>query len=482
MKPMAQIDRSPPKSNPPAIPPIPIHILEIALLVAFGIAAFLTAYLTFTAVRDFVTSWNTTSLPGIRVQDAASNAEGLVNNPDVPLQPSTNSPAPQPWDGASRVTVLLLGLDYRDWQAGQGPPRTDTMILLTIDPINRTAGMLSIPRDLWVTIPGFEPGKINTAYQLGEAFHLPDGGPGLAMRTVENLLGVPIDYYAQIDFNAFVRFVDELGGVKIDVPQRITIDLLGDNNAKTLEPGVQTLPGEWALAYARARHTDGGDFDRAQRQQQVILGIRERIVDFNMLPSLIAKSGILYSQLSSGVHTNLTLDQTIKLAWLASQIPKDKIKRAIIGAEQVSFYQTSDQLDVLKPLPDKVREVRDQIFTESGPASPAAAEMNQAEQIKAEGARVSVLNGTDTPGLAALTTSYLQKQGIQVTNAGNAEQPATYTEITFYTGKPYTVKYLVDLMKIDKVRIHHYFDPASPVDLSITLGTDWADNNPMSGP
>ena len=166
------------------------------------------------------------------------------------------------------------------------------MILLTLDPLSRTAGILSIPRDMWVAIPGFQHGKINTAYYLGDAYKLPGGGPGLAVDTVEQFLGVPVNYYAQIDFQAFVRFIDEIGGVKINVPETITVDLLGSGVAtkKTLRPGVQVLPGEWALAYARARNTGGGDFDRAKRQQQVILGIRDRILSFDMLPLLITNA------------------------------------------------------------------------------------------------------------------------------------------------------------------------------------------------
>jgi LCP family protein required for cell wall assembly len=105
------------------------------------------------------------------------------------------------------------------------------------------------------------------------------------MDTVEELLGVPIDYYAQIDFSAFVRFIDEIGGVKIDVPEKIVVDPLGDNNSKTLKPGRQTLPGDLALAYARARKTEGGDFDRAQRQQQVIKHMVKR--QYNEWPNTL---------------------------------------------------------------------------------------------------------------------------------------------------------------------------------------------------
>jgi hypothetical protein len=90
-----------------------------------------------------------------------------------------------------------------------------------------------------------------------------------------------------------------------------------------------------------------------------------------------------------------------------------------------------------------------------------------------------VLNGSYTAGLAARTAEYLQSQGINVVEVGNSEQYATYTEVTFHTGKPYTLKYLVDLMQISEFRIRHFFDPANPADIVITLGDDWAANNPM---
>ena len=219
--------------------------LRIGILVGFIVVAGLTAYLTYNLIRDLVKTWEITSLPGISVRNATPtpNEAGVITDLETPLQ-APSGPTPPPWDGAQRVTLLLMGLDYRDWSAGEGPPRTDTMILLTVDPINRTAGILSIPRDLWVNIPGFNYGRINTAYQLGEAFQLPGGGPGLAIETVEELLGVPIDYYAQIDFDAFERFIDEINGIKLEITEPITVDPLGDDNTKTLQPGVQVLPGD----------------------------------------------------------------------------------------------------------------------------------------------------------------------------------------------------------------------------------------------
>jgi LCP family protein required for cell wall assembly len=378
------------------------------------------------------------------------------------------------------VTVLVMGLDYRDWKAGEGAPRTDTMILLTLDPLSRTAGMMSIPRDLWVNIPGFEYGRINTAYSLGIIYEVPGGGPALAMAAVEELLGVPIDYYAQVDFGAFVRFIDEIGGVKIDVPERIIIDPLGDNNTKTLQPGVQTLPGDLALAYARARKTEGGDFDRAQRQQQVIMAMRNRIASRDTLPTLITKAPQLYQEIASGVNTNLSLEQAIQLAWLAQQIPAENIHRGVIAPpEQVLLVTTVEGDQVLKPIADKIRETRDAVFFGSEPISPLAASQPPLDLAIAESSRLSVLNGSTTAGIAARTSEFLQSQGLSIGEAGNAEQLYTNTTIFDYTGKPYTVKYLMELMSVQPTRLFSRYDPTSQVDVVIILGTDWAASNPM---
>lgn len=384
-------------------------------------------------------------------------------------------PALTPWDGVGRVTILLLGLDLRDWESGRDYSRSDTMILLTLDPLSQTAGILSVPRDLWVAIPGFKHGKINTAYYLGAAYKLPGGGPGLAVKTVEQFLGVPINYYAQIDFGAFVQFIDEIGGVKIDVPEPITIDLLGSGSAtkKTLQPGVQVLPGEWALAYARARYTEGGDFDRAGRQQQVIMAIRDRVLSLNMLPVLLSKANVLYQQLASGIHTNLTLEEATKLAVLASQVPKENIRQGVIGKEQVLFGRSPDDLSILIPIVDKIHVLRDEIFTASGALGSLAPGTAQ-EKMIAENARVSILNGSSQAGLGQETAAYLQGLGVNVVQVNESAQRASLTSITDVSGKPYTMRYLVDLMQIKPMRISADAESGTQADVEILLGDDWS--------
>ncbi len=454
--------------------------IAIGLSLAFLIAATITAYLAYFAVRDLVAEWNFTDLAGLSIVQSPTRVPGAGPlDSNTPLQPATG-PTPQPWDGASRVSVLIMGLDYRDWEADQGAPRTDTMILFTIDPLSRTAGMLSIPRDLWVNIPGFEPNKINTAYRFGEVYNLPGGGPGLAMKTVEGLLGVPINFYALIDFYAFERFIDEIGGVDVEVPEEIKVDPIGKGNTVVLEPGVRTLSGEVALAYARARNTEGGDFDRAQRQQQVTLAIRDQVLSLDLLPILISKAPVLYQEIASGVHTNLTLEQALKLSVLATQIPEDGIKRGVIGPpEHVTFGVSPEGLDILKPVPDQIRLLRDDIFTADSFGRPAALAMNPEELVSEEKARLSVLNGTFTAGLAAETSEYLVSEGLTVARTDNAGEAYNFTTLIVYNGKPYTIQYLADTMKIVPSRIFFSYDPASEIDIEINLGEDWAANNPL---
>ena len=164
-----------------------------------------------------------------------------------PIAPGAQPPA---WDGTKRVTMLVMGIDFRDWESGTDYSRTDTMMLLTIDPVAKTAGALSIPRDLWAAIPGFNPAKINTAHYYGDLYDYPGGGPALAVKTVENVIGVPIDYYARIDFSAFVDFIDLIDGITVDVTEPIELEIIGQAYDVKLEPGRVTLPGKLALAYA----------------------------------------------------------------------------------------------------------------------------------------------------------------------------------------------------------------------------------------
>ena len=448
------------------------------LLFIFLITLVATVYLTYTVVYGATSARLGLSTPeGLSPGEAPEFEAGVSIT--TPLQ-EENGPQPIPWDGANRLTMLVMGLDFRDWE-GEGPSRTDTLMLLTMDPVSRTAGMLSIPRDLWVNIPGFDYGKINTAYYLGELYEMEGGGPGLAIQTVEELLGVDINYYAQVDFSAFENFIDEIGGIDVEVPFEITVDPIGPHNTVTLAEGTQHLDGVTALAYARNRETFGGDFDRADRQQQVVMSIFDQITSLGSLPRLIANAPSIYNNLRTGIHTNLNLKETISLAWTASQIPRENIKKGLIGPNEVTMSMSPDGMDILLPDMDMVREVRDQVFaTTSGVAPAATAYVSNPDELRqAENASVSILNATTTPGLASQTTNYLLDQGINVVDTGNAEEKSETTVVIDYTGKPYTVQYLVQLLNIQPNSIYSRYDPNSQVDIAILLGTDWAENNSM---
>ncbi len=446
---------------------------------AFAVAVLATSVLTFIVVRDAVVSW----WQAPRVEAAVHTPTPLPNVPTLApgqvLQTNRLAPTPVPWDGQSRINILLLGLDARDWEAEQGPPRSDSMILVSVDPATKSAGMLSIPRDLWVNLPnGFGYGKINTAYMLGEAYQMDGGGPGMAMQAVSDLLGMPVQYYARVDFETFVRFVDEIGGVKIEVPETITVDLIGKGTQKTLQPGVQTLSGDIALAYARARNTAGSDFDRAERQQQVLLAIRDRIVAFDMLPMLVQRAPYLYYQMQEGIDTNLTFDYLLKLAWLMKDIPPENIHHGVIGPEQVEIGTSYDGQSILIYDPQALRELRDDIFSPYGRVEPLAAGTPDAALLKAEAARIQVQNGTLTPGLAARTAEMLEKQGFTVAGVDNADQEYLRTTVIDYTGNPYTLQSLIASLGIDENQVFSSYLPDAEYDIVLILGNDWAQQNP----
>lgn len=457
-------------------------ILRVGILIFFLAAAILVGYLAYSRSYNFFLSYNLTNLggPPIVKGENDENPESQLPVVATPLPTAQSGPLVEPWDGASRVSVLVMGLDYRDWELGEGPPRTDTMILLSIDPLTMSAGMLNIPRDLWVAIPGgFGYGKINTAYPIGEANQWPGGGAGMAIDTVEALLGIPIDYYAQIDFAAFEDFIDELNGINILPPYEIAVDPIGPANTVFLKNKPYRLDGATALAYARSRNSEGGDFDRATRQQQVILAIRDRIIDLGV-STMIAKAPKLYEDLEAGIHTNLSLEDTLKLGMLALQIPAEEYKRgAIAPPESVRLEKSPDgTMDILKPVPDKIRLLRDEIFAASSFTSPIAAGKDAQTLMQLEQAHMMVLNGTLLGGLAGTTQEYLTRQGADVIGTGDGDR-LTYTRVIDYTGNPYTLRYLVELMKITPYSIISAYGTSSDFDVLVILGDDWAGNNPM---
>lgn len=372
--------------------------LLIVWIVGFLVVGALASFTFFNLVREIVKSWNTTALARPAVTTPATDPE--TGEPAVTLPD---------WEGVERVNILVLGIDEREQEFG--PWRTDTMIVLTVDPASKTAGMLSIPRDLWVPIPGYDiDGKINTAHFIGDLRGYPGGGPGLAMTTVQYNLGIPLQYYVRLNFSAFEQLIDLIGGIEICVPETIDDPEYPDSGygyePLHIDAGCQIMNGRLALKYARTRHTGLGDFDRAERQQQVILAVRDTVVRGDLLPSLVSKAGPLLDALKDSVQTNLSLDQLIQLANLATQIDPADILQAQIDENMVVGYwaPTDPPQAVLVPLREEIRALRDRFLN----VAPAAAGPTAAR------ARVRVENGTLTDGLAAHTAEQLEALGYDV--------------------------------------------------------------------
>ncbi len=372
------------------------------------------------------------------------------------------------WTDTERVTVLLLGIDER--QHEEGPWRTDTMIVLTLDPVTMQAGVLSIPRDLWVHIPGYGENRINTAHFLGDAFDHPGGGPALAEETVAYNLGIAIDYYVRLNFKGFVRLVNEIGGIDVDVPQTIDDPYYPDEGVGYdplyIEAGAQHFDGEMALKYARTRHTEHGDFDRARRQQDVMLAIMEKVTRPDNLPHLVSRAPEIYQAVDASIQTDLKLDEIMALGMLASKVDRDDIRFGVVDEQTTMAMTTPDEQQILLPLRDEMRRVRDYVFGIERPSG---------ETVGEESATISVLNGTETPGLAGATSEYLTSQGFLVSHYDNADRP-DYEDslIILNRDKPLTALKLLELLNLPQSAVVKGSNPTASYDVIIILGEDYA--------
>ncbi len=270
----------------------------------------------------------------------------------------------QPWDGVSRFTILFMGLDRRPGETGLGY-RTDTMILVSLDPENDTIGILSIPRDLYVEVPGYgQLQRVNSPMVLGE-LQQPGNGPRLAMQTVQYNLGIRVHEFVAVDFNAVITMIDAVGGVEIDVPYDIVDYQMPDLNfgydPLIVRAGRQLMNGYAALRYARTRHGDS-DFARAQRQQQVIQAFRDRVLDLNMLPQLIVTAPGMLGHLRDSVYTGLSVDQIIQLALFAKDVPQENIRRGVIDGRYIMPYTTPQGASVLVPNRSMLGQLMIEVF------------------------------------------------------------------------------------------------------------------------
>jgi len=322
--------------------------LTFALSIAFvfsGIVVVIFAFLTF----QVIASRPLNPLEQVAEVDLNLEQSGPASVPTLPLgQPTpTLIPTSEPWGGNERVNVLLMGIDRRPGEAFIS--RTDSIMVVSINPATETASILSIPRDLYVVIPTRGRDRINTAFVYGSAGNNPLGGAALAMETVEYNLGIPINHYVLVDFSAVIKGVDALGGIDVQVPFDIYDETYPDMHygydPLYIPAGLQHLDGSMALKYARTRHIDN-DFGRAQRQQQVLLAARQKALGLG-ITGLIARAPVLYQQLEEGIRTDLSLDQIIRLATTAGQIESENIRSDVLDYDYVSSYRTEQGASVL---------------------------------------------------------------------------------------------------------------------------------------
>jgi len=460
---------------------------KIIIVSILGLSLFAGAFF---AARFFTVTMRVVPVPGIAIsatQEGVATVEGLPTT--EPEAPAIN--LPPTWDGASRVTILLLGIDTEVRLDSEGnvspdrvgPARSDTMILLTIDPQTKTAGMMSVPRDLWVNIPGFNYAKINTAYYNGEAYKLPGGGPELAMRTVEQVIGVPVQYYAQIQFWAFTHLIDQIGKIDVMVEKKIIIDPVGAGSDKImLSAGHHLLGGVEALAYVRQRHSEGGDVDRSKRQQAVILAARDKVLDPANFSTILANAPAIYNEIQTGIRTNLTFNDIMRLGMLAKDIAPENIKRGVIDYKMVlmdNVVVNGEKQSIFKPIPDKIRELRDEIFSSAGAVSPLA-KGDVLELAKQEAPTLAVYNGSSVQGMAQKTADYLKSLGFNVVVVDSASYQPGATQVILHRGDLYSLKYFKELFGLNAgAQIANKFDSAAPANIEIIVADDWAMKNPM---
>jgi polyisoprenyl-teichoic acid--peptidoglycan teichoic acid transferase len=353
-----------------------------------------------------------------------------------------------------RTTILLMGIDQREGETGEF--RTDTMILLSLDPVGKTGAMLSIPRDLWVTIPGTNSQeRINTANFVGGNLNFPGGGPALAMLTVEKVIGVPIDHYVLVNFDAFTTFIETIGDIEICPTERIQDDKYPDGSYGTLsitiEAGCQQMNAEKLLQYARTRATPGGDFDRAQRQQEVILAVRQKITSTGGAAALLGDALTIWESVSNNVKTDLTLDELIGLALAASEV--NDVRSGTISTGEVLPGTAPDGAEILIPIQTDIFALVADLFRPPNRPAAAANETfvldpeNIPLAVREEAPLIVLLNGTTIQGRARSLADYILSYNIDVasmTNAPNTDH--VETTIVYYGDHDDSAEYLAHIL------------------------------------
>ncbi|HEX9796631.1 MAG TPA: LCP family protein [Anaerolineales bacterium] len=321
-------------------------------------------------------------------------------DPPTPIPPPT-TPQYFPPDA---INVLLLGSDRRSGRSF----RTDTIIVVSLQPSAHAAAMISIPRDLYVYLPGFNMQRVNAALTLGEEFGYPGGGRAMLADTLLYNLGIPIHYYAQVEMSGFQAIVDQVDGVDVNVACSYTdwrlehpsLNPEVEDNWElfTVPSGVVHMDGDYALWYARSR-ARSSDFDRARRQQEVLRALHRQALRLDLIPQIPS----LYNELIQSISTDLSLADLVRLAPLAVRIDPSRVRSRFIGRDQVTSWRTPTGGAVLLPKPEAIAHLLQETldFESADPLVPEPSLL------------VEVVNGSSRDDLATLAAERLTYAGFE---------------------------------------------------------------------
>ncbi len=377
------------------------------------------------------------------------------------LTPIRQTPTPAPTLDPSDydiINIALLGSDTR----GGGSFRTDTIVIVSINRTEGTVSMLSIPRDLYVYIPGSGMQRINTAFYRGIEVDWPGGGPALFKDTVLYNLGIPLDYYALVDFDGFRQIIDTLGGVEVPVDCPLTDWRYMDGEwvSYFLPVGVHLMDGDTALWFARAR-TSSNDFHRNRRQQMLLRAIWRRALSLNILPQLPQ----LWSQITDVVETDIGLVQALELAPLAWELDTSRIESHFLGPNETDFAHSPGGASVLVPVWEPMSTVLEHFYTPP-----------TQNRLAAERPTIEVLNGTPFERWDEVAADRLAWEGFSPTAAGPADsQDYQDTVLYDYTGrrKGSSLELLMAVLNVSEENVVIEPDPNREVDFRVVLGTSY---------
>lgn len=356
-------------------------------------------------------------------------------------------------EGDGRVNILMLG---KGGEGHEGADLTDTILVASIDPINKKAALLSIPRDLWVTPNGGGGTKINAVYanakyrvlngrkidnQKSEA---EKAGIAAIEKEISSDMGIPIHYYVMVDFNGFKKAIDTVGGVDINVKPENTVtetlwdESTGKNYRLDVKTGYQHFDGQRALFYSRSRHTSPrGDFDRTERQRLVIQALKDKVLSAGTYSNPAKVSGLM-NAFGEHVSSNLSIKEVMRLYDIAKSIPNDAIASLGLADPPNNFVQTDniDGISIVRPRAGIGEYTAIQNYVRNALKDGFIANEN---------AKIIILNGTSIEGLATKKSDELKSYGYNIVSVGTAPtQTYTNTQLVDLRNgaKKYTKRYL----------------------------------------